>query len=104
MGCIIDRLGLSIGCATSVIEDSHEMLAAYNKQKPAYAHKLSVVQFGEQFVGVDFDPDRSCWYNPNNIYGMQNSFFDATLDALAVRLEILPPALEQLQAQHGATT
>lgn len=97
---ILQKLEISSAYTDRVI-DAHDMLEAYNAPVLAYDHKLSIVQFGEQFVGVDFDASRSCWYNTRNAYGTQNSFYEATLDALAVRLKLLPPFEQHLHEKHA---
>ena len=71
-------------------DDALRLLEAYNDLDPGFAHKLSVVQFGIHWVGVDFDCDRSCWYNPGNRYYQHEQFYYATLMALAIRLQIVP--------------
>lgn len=98
---LFELLDVEMNIAQSIEGDAHALLTAYNKQYPAYAHKLSIVLFGEQWVGVDFDADRSCWYNTNNRYATQNNFYDATVDALAVRLEIIPPFIDWLVAKNA---
>lgn len=68
-------------------DDAIKLLLSYNEREPAFVHKLSIVQFGDRWVGVDFDCNRSCWYNPNNIYPLFDNIWLATVSALAIRLK-----------------
>lgn len=97
---VFDALDVPINVGRSLEEDALLLLDAYNKRSPSYAHKLSIVIFGNDWTGADFYPDKSCWYNTDMRYGTQSNFYDATVDALAVRLNLIPPFAEQLREQH----
>lgn len=88
---IFDILNVRMDVGRSLEADAILLLEAYNERSPAYNFKLSIVIFGNEWVGVDFDSERSCWYNTDNRYGCQSNLYDATLDALAVRLKLIPP-------------
>lgn len=92
---VVSGLGIMLLCDGNDIE-ARNILDAYNAISPSYGHKLSVVQFGDQFCGVDFDPEKSCWYNPENKYGCHSLYYEAALDAIAVRLHLLEPLGESL--------
>jgi hypothetical protein len=81
-------------------EEAMQLLIAYNARDTSFTHKLSVVQFGYNWVGVDFDSDKSCWYNPENRYPQMATFYDAVVTALAVRLGMMPVKVRTYVETH----
>lgn len=87
--------GVSMLSATAT-----DLLDAYNKFLPRDqgVQPLNVVQtMRGTWLCVEYVPDMSSWFNPDNMYDEAPTSVTATYLGIAVRLKIIPPYMQALR-------
>lgn len=80
--------------------DPHFLLQSYNKKRGG-AQCLNLIQLADQrWLCVEYVPDSSSLFNPNNMYDERHTPVEAAYLGLAVRLGIIPPYMDALSAYH----
>jgi hypothetical protein len=88
--------------AHSLMPSAEELIEAYNKKfcKPHNQdgpQPLVLTPWSHWFVCIEFDPDRSCWYNPSGRYYEHDNKCACAYLNIAYRLGIIEDQMTYLR-------